>query len=416
MRNLPRVNRSGLPYGGVTLPCRARQLVLNWLVFGICYPLTNFLAQQAQVRRSFALPPDAAIPFLPWMIVPYASSGLLFTLVFFLVRTPEQLRVVSRRLLLATVAGVLVFVLVPARFAPARPVPAHALPAAMFRWLDLVDQPYNQLPSLHVAYCVILWLALRQLCTGGVRAGLGAWLVLVGASTVFTWQHHLVDVAAGLLLGAASALLVRPGHTSHQTVAFHYAIAAGVLLLAGACTSHGWLPAYGAASLLLVALAYRGRRADFLLKRAGRHPLPAWLLYWPYLAGYRLTWALVLLRERKQPPFRQPVPGLWTGRRLTEAEARRLPAGCHVIDLSGELPESAFLRGPRYRHLPLLDLQAPRPAQLRKVLAAIERCLRAGEPVYVHCAMGYGRSQLVSRLVIRRHLRKHCPCPSPSIS
>lgn len=399
-------------FPGVPLHSRLGGLALNWLVFGICYPLANGLAQQQHVRRSFALALDAGIPFVPWMIVPYASSGVFFTLVFFVVRTREQLRVVSRRLLMATVAGTLVFTLVPARFTLPRPAPADPLPAFLFHWLDVVDLPYNQLPSLHVAYALIVWLALRPLCTGALRIALACWLTLIAASTVLTWQHHLLDVAAGLVLGLASAWSVRPGRTRRHTVAFHYALAAGILWLVGAGALHSWLLAYAAASLLMVALVYRLERPNFLLKRDGRHPLHAWLLYWPYLAGYRLTWALVLLRERKRPAFDRQDDGLWVGRRLTQVEARRLPPACHVIDLSGELPATPLLRTGRYRCLPLLDLQAPRPGQLRRVLHEIDRCLHAGEPVYVHCAMGYARSRLIARL----HMRRNRSCRSPSTS
>ncbi len=381
-------------------------------MFILCYPLANHLAQQAQVRRSFALGLDAAVPFVPWMIVPYASSGLVFTLVFFRVRTAEQLRVVSRRLMLATVAGTLVFAFIPARFSRARPIVEDALPAALFRWLDMVDLPYNQLPSLHVAYSVILWFALAPLMKGGVRALLGALLLMVGASATLTWQHHLADLAAGLVLGAVCAFVVQPGHTRRHTVAFHYALASGVLLLVGVFVLRSWILGYAAASLFLVAYAYLVRRAGFLFKRDGRHALVAWLLYWPYLTGYRLTWFLVLLRERRHPALTQHGPNLWFGRRLTEAEARVLPVRCHVIDLCAELPEATSLRGQRYSSFPLFDLQAPRPSELRQVLDALDRLQRAGEPVYVHCAMGYSRSRLINRL----HTRKHPPCRYRSTS
>jgi membrane-associated phospholipid phosphatase len=204
--------------GRAALPARLTHLVLNWLAFGLCYPLANGLAAQQQVRRSLALAWDAYIPFLAWMIVPYATSGLFFTLVFFLVRTAEQLRVASRRLLTATVLGTLVFALFPARFSLTRSVPDGAL-ALLYGGLDLVDQPYNQFPSLHVAYCVIFWLTLAPLVRSGLRAVLGTWLVLIIASTVLTWQHHVVDVAGGLALGLLAVALVRAGRTRRHTVA-----------------------------------------------------------------------------------------------------------------------------------------------------------------------------------------------------
>lgn len=391
---------------------RLVHLVLNWLAFSVGYPLCNLLAARQHVHRSLAIGLDAAIPFVPWMVLPYATSCLLFTLVFFLVRGNEQLRVVSRRLLLGTVAGCLVFAAVPAQFGAVRPDVADGMPATLYQWLDIVDRPYNQCPSLHVAYCVIIWRALRPLCRGTARALLGAWLMLVAVSTLFAWQHHIVDVAGGLLLGAAAAWAIRPGASRRTTVNFYYAIAAGLVVLVGVAGLRSWIAAYAAASLLLVAAAYAARRPDFLAKRAGRHPLRAWLLFWPYLAGYRLTWALVRMRERGRPAFVQHAPGFWSGRCLTNAEARQLPHGCHIIDLSGELPETALLRYTHYLYLPLLDLQAPRPSQLRAILAALARLRDAGQPVYVHCAMGYSRSRLISRL----HLRRIQRCPSRSTS
>lgn len=412
MQEPPQAQPSARPVTGLPVRRRFLHLILNWLVFSLCYPIANLLARQQDVRRSLAIGLDAAIPFVPWMVVPYASSGLFFTLVFFMVRTPEQLRVASRRLLLATVAGSLVFVLMPARFTLERPPVPDALPAALFDWLAAVDLPYNQFPSLHVAFCVIFWVTLRPLCGLAARIALAGWLLLVGASTVLTWQHHVLDVAGGLLLGAVAIHGVGAGTTRRHGVTFHYTIGAGLVVLVGVGALGSWLAAYAAASMLLVAAAYRFRRADFLRKASGRHPLLAWLLFWPYLAGYRLTWLLVRLRERRRPPFTQQAPGLWIGRRLSHAEAVLLPPGCHVIDLCAELPEVASLRHRGYRHVPLLDLQAPRPGQLRQVLGTIAQLREAGDPVYVHCAMGYSRSRLVARL----YLRKLASCRSRSTS
>jgi hypothetical protein len=351
------------------------------------------------------------VPFAPWTIIPYATSGLFFTLVFSLVRTPEQLRVVSRRLLATTILGVLIFALYPARFSLVRPA-LEGWPALLYGGLDLVDQPYNQFPSLHVAYCVIFWLALAPLTRGLVRIALTAWLLLIVASTVLTWQHHLVDVAGGLVLGLLTAFLIRPGRTRRHTVAFYYAAGAGIVLIAGAWALRSWLMAYVAASLALIALAYWRRDAGFLRKQDGRHGLVSWLLYWPYLLGYRLTWAAVLWRERGRPPFIRHDAGLWVGRRLTPAEARQLPPGCWVIDLSCELAETPALRNARYRHVPLLDLHAPRPAQIRAVLRLLAERERTGHTVYLHCAMGYSRSRFIARLYQRKKSRCHSPSTS----
>lgn len=391
---------------------RAGHLLLNWLVFGLCYPASHVIAARAAMRHSVALPLDAALPFWPWMIVPYATSSLFFVLVFLVVPDSERLRVASRRILLATVTATLVFALFPARFTLVRPALEHPFLAAAYGFLDLVDQPYNQLPSLHVAYCLLFWLALRSQVAGWRRVALAGWLALVAGSTLFTWQHHLADLAAGLALGAAVAWLVRPGATRRSTVAFYYTMAAGIVLHAGWFLLGSWLAPYAAASLLLVSFAYARRDSDFLRKRDGRHALAGWLLYGPYLAGYRLTWLLVRLRGRRRSAFTEQAPGLLVGRRLSAAEARRLPADCCVIDLSPELPETASLRGACYRYMPLLDLHAPRPSQVRSVLAAMAEQHRQGRAVFLHCAMGYSRSRFIANMYARRVQQ----CRSRSIS
>jgi membrane-associated phospholipid phosphatase len=409
-----RLPRQGKAPSASTPSIRARvsHLLGNWLVFGLCYPTSHVIAARSAVQHSVALPADAALPFWPWMIVPYATSALFFVLVFLVVPGSEQLRVASRRMTLATVTAALVFAVFPARFTLARPALDQPFLAAAYAFLDMVDQPYNQLPSLHVAYCLLFWLALRSQATGWRRIALAGWLVLVAGSTLFTWQHHVADVAAGLALGAAVAWCVRPGETRRSTVAFHYTIGAAIVLHAGWFLMGSWLALYGAACLLLVAFGYARRDVDFLRKRAGRHTLAGWLLYGPYLAGYRLTWMLVRLRERHRRAFIEQAPGLFVGRRLSAAEARCLPADCCVIDLSPELPEVASLRGARYRYMPLLDLHAPRPSQVRPVLALIAAQQRQGRAVFLHCAMGYSRSRFIANIHARRVQR----CRSRSTS
>lgn len=387
---------------------RVVQLALNGMLFGLCYPLTNHLAHRQQAGRSVALPFEAELPFLQWMVLPYMTSGLFFVLSFLFVPGRAGLSALSRRLAFATVAACLLFAAYPLRFALARPAVDAALPAWLFAQLTAVDQPYNQLPSLHVAYCVLFWSALRPAIAGRaaplLRSALAAWLLLVAAATVFTYQHHLADVAGGALLGAlAVRLLPRDGRAA-KPVAFCYTLLAGLSLLAWFALGGVW-SLYLCASLLLVALAYRRRDAGFLHKRAGRFPAWVWLLYAPYLAGYLLTWQLVRWRERHRPPFALHSEGLWVGRRLSNAEAARLPAGCAVIDLCNELSETPALRGRAYQHFPLLDLHAPDAQSAQAILAAIAGYASQGRAIYLHCAMGYRRSRQIAQLYKEQHLQ-----------
>ncbi|USX12102.1 phosphatase PAP2 family protein [Oxalobacteraceae bacterium OTU3CAMAD1] len=390
--------------GDVAASERWIPLGLNAALFGICYPATNYLGQLQHERSGVggvAMAWEAGLPFVPWMVLPYMTSGLLFALSFLLVRGRGELSALSRRVAFATIVACLIFAAFPLRFQLTRPVVDAALPAWLFAQLSLVDRPYNQLPSLHVAYCIIFCPALRTVVRAAwQRAALAGWLVLVAVSTVFSYQHHVLDVAGGALLGVlAVSLLPVPAARAEirKPVSFVYAVLAALSLLAWLVLSGPWW-LYLCASLLLVARAYHTRSADFLRKRDGRYPLWIWLLYAPYLAGYLLTWQLVRLRERRRPPFVHHGGPLWVGRRLSNAEAARLPADCVVIDLANELNETPALRQHIYRHFPLLDLDTPTMQSARHIVEAIAVHAREGRPIYLHCAMGYRRSREVAQL------------------
>lgn len=400
----PQAGADAADRGDVPAGDRWIALGLNAALFAICYPTANYLGQLKQEQSGVggvAMAWEAALPFLPWMVAPYMTSGLLFALSFLLVRGPGALSALSRRVAFATLVACLIFAAFPLRFELARPAVDSALPAWLFAQLSLVDRPYNQLPSLHVAYCVIFWPALRTVARAAwQRAALAGWLLLVAVSTVFSYQHHALDVAGGALLGALAVRLLpapSPAAGVRKPVSFVYAVLAAVSLLAWLALGGPWW-LYLCGSLLLVARAYHTRSADFLRKRDGRYPLWIWLLYAPYLAGYLLTWQLVRLRERHRPPFVHHGGPLWVGRRLSNDEAARLPADCVVIDLANELSETPALRQHVYRHFPLLDLDTPTAQSARHVVEAIAVHAREGRPIYLHCAMGYRRSREVAQL------------------
>ena len=162
-----------------------------------------------------------------------------------------------------------------------------------------------------------------------------------------------------------------------------------------------WLRIVGAAaalSFLLGAVAYFGAGPRLLFKRTSgrRHPA-AWLVHWPYFALTALSYRLTVLHYR-EAAFVEVAPNVFLGRRLTARETRRAdaPAWVAVLDLAAELPEPRALRElANYRSLPVLDATAMSPDQLRDAVEWVKRHAANG-PVYVHCALGHGRSATVA--------------------
>ena len=381
---------------------RLALLAINGVAFQLLYGACNLAAARAGVTRAIATPWDDAVPFMPWMLVPYMSSVPTLVLAFLLAPDRQSLRALSERGLLATALATLVFALWPLRMTTVDPLPTTPLLAALARLLGAVDQPFNQWPSLHVAYCVVAWPALRDASRSpALRAAIAAWLALVVASTVLAHRHFLPDVAGGLALGALCRAVV-PDRRATPAVGLHYLVATIAALVLGLTVMPPWLGGWLAAGFAWVALAYAREDVDFLRKRRGRFPPWIVALLAPYLVGYRLTWHLVRRRERGRAPVVAFGDGLWIGRRLAGREIDLLPPGCAVIDLAAELTSTPALRE-RTASFGLLDIVPPAPHRLAAILDAIDAQRAAGRPVFVHCAMGYRRSREVALAWRARH-------------
>jgi hypothetical protein len=131
-----------------------------------------------------------------------------------------------------------------------------------------------------------------------------------------------------------------------------------------------------------------------LLKRTdGRRRLVGWVLFAPYFLLNAVTFGLHRLLSR-EAPYVEVTRDLYFGRRLSTAEltAAGWPS---VLDLAGEFSASRPARElPRYRSLPVLDATAPTEAELHSAVAWIAAGFESG-PVYVHCALGHGRSACI---------------------
>src|SRR5678815_1063116 len=125
------------------------------VLFLVVYSGCNWITGQRSQVGSFYFQWEDAIPFVPFMILPYMSIDLFFIAAPFLCRTEEELRIFSRRVIAAILIAGLCFLLFPLRFAFPRPHASGWL-GAVFDWFRGVDLPFNLLPSLHAAFTLLL--------------------------------------------------------------------------------------------------------------------------------------------------------------------------------------------------------------------------------------------------------------------
>jgi predicted protein tyrosine phosphatase len=365
--------------------------LLFLVVYGGCIWITS---RRGDVGN-FYFQWERAIPFVPFMILPYMSIDLFFVAAPFLLRTDGELKLFSKRVAAAIIVAGICFLLFPLRFAFPRPH-AEGWLGALFDWFRMMDAPYNLFPSLHAALCLLLVdIYARKLC-GVFFAAAMAWFVLIGLSPLLTYQHHIIDIIGGFILAGYCFYFFRessptlPIVVNHRVGWYYVAGAAIVLMLARVFWPLGALLLWPVIALGLVATAYFGIGPLIFRKQDGRIPWSTRFVLGLCLIGQYLS---LLYYRRQGRSWDEVTPRIWIGSKLgRRAASKALRSGVTaVLDLTAEFSETPAFRQIDYRNIPILDLTAPAPEQLREMAEFIDERSRHGI-VYIHCKIGYSRS------------------------
>ncbi|RPI44176.1 MAG: hypothetical protein EHM59_13530, partial [Betaproteobacteria bacterium] len=178
------------------------------VLFVTLYGATNWISAQRLDRVRLWFDWELAIPLVPGMVWVYLSLLLSFFLPMFALDEP-RIHALCRRLAFATVVSGACFLVFPAElgFTRLAAVPGHE---SAFRLVHALDLPHNLAPSLHVSWSLVLLSSLRRGSPRWLRPGLDLWLGALIVSVLATHQHHVLDVAGGMLVAFAAYVAVRP--------------------------------------------------------------------------------------------------------------------------------------------------------------------------------------------------------------
>ena len=341
---------------------------LAWLAFlGPFFFLSynfanNVAAAQEPGVSSIVFDWEKHVPFLAWTIVPYWSSDLLYAASFLTCRTNSEIDRLGLRLLTVQCISIVLFVVFPLKLTHFG-VSLDGFYAPLFQTLVSFDWSYNMAPSLHVSLAWILW---RQFH----GPWWGAWFLVVGLSTMTTYQHHFIDLPTGLWAGVLVTALIperRRPECARPRLAVFYGLAATLLTVLGFWFGW-WILLWPAFALSLVMAAYVTGNVE-LVGKTGHFP-PVWM--WPYTL---FAWLNSLAWRTGASEI---VPGIWVDRPNSSGYGS-------VVDLTAELPVKADA------HVPMLDLALPSFEQISVAVSAISR-MASRRPTLVCCALGYSRS------------------------
>lgn len=149
---------------------------------------------------------EASMPFLPWTIIIYQSLFQLFVLPLFQL-SRQQLAALTRQSVTVLLCAGDIFLIAPTHLAFQRES-APGLFAPVYEFFHNVDPVYNCAPSLHVAFAALILLACAGQATPRLKYVYYFWLAILAVATLTTHQHHVIDVASGLLLATLVRWLV----------------------------------------------------------------------------------------------------------------------------------------------------------------------------------------------------------------
>jgi hypothetical protein len=373
-----------------------------WLVFlgpffYASYGFANYLASLRADVPDIAMGWEKIFPFMEWTIIPYWSINLFYVATLFFSDAPEDVDRVAKRYLTCQLIAVTCFILFPLRAIFIQPE-TSGLTGFLFDALGSFDKPFNQAPSLHIALLVIIWNHWRTRFSGWALWLWHVWSTMIGLSVLTTFQHHILDIPTGALLGLFALWLfpqdehgsvLSGGGSRRWKIGELYATGALLFVVLAIATFHLsplsllWL--WPAVSLALVATAYLRTGVPAFQKRAnGTVSLASSWLLMPYRWGAKVNaWAWT----HKLPANASVLGNVWLGRIPKESEMKGFSA---VIDMTGEMrvPRTDYAE---VKAFPLLDLAAPQSGTLHSAAQEIEKAQGKGKTL-VCCALGMQRS------------------------
>lgn len=384
-------------------------MIISYLIFIFFYKAAGIYASNLESVPSFYFPWEKNIPFILWLVIPYMSSGIFFVIIFLLCKTKESLYILVKQINSITIISSITFFIFPLKFAFEKPEIKNSFLSIFFQFLERMDNSFNQCPSLHISYAVIFTIVFYKEIKSKVKYLFCVWFFLMGLSTIFIYQHHVIDVIFALLLAIFILFIFSEKvNERNRKTGFIYFLLSFLLFSIGIIFLN-WsiILFFPSLTFFLIGKAYIENNSSFI-KKEGKITLYNKIIYFPYLFCYNILWKY--FRKYENEPWKEIAPDIFIGSKLNNKEVEIFLSDKKVIviDLSAESEENdIFKKASReYYSFPLLDIcNFNEDIFLSALELVVEKYknLKENEKIYIHCLMGYSRSAALGSAFLKKN-------------
>jgi membrane-associated phospholipid phosphatase len=179
--------------------------LFGWLIL---YFFVNRLQVEPNRRIDLGIELDRKIPYLPLFALTYFSTYVFVLQPFFILSDARQFYWMLTSFVSISVISSLIHAIVPSKIERVEQVTAGGFSGWALGLFQKTCKPYGNFPSMHVGLSVPV-VAANFLAGGPVIGSIMLlWAVLIAVSTLYTKQHYILDVLAGVVGGLVISTLV----------------------------------------------------------------------------------------------------------------------------------------------------------------------------------------------------------------
>ena len=173
--------------------------------FVVVHFSTNYLSKLRDVQRCTALPIDNRLPFIAKLVYFYLFTYLFNTVFLFLMIYKREMydfvRVVKMMIAVVVIGGIF-YIVFPTKVIKPSLEKSGDVSKSLVSYHNRHILPYNAFPSLHVAFSFLTVLLAFEFDFAYKYIYLLV-LFLIAFSALFTKQHYIIDIIAGIMLALA---------------------------------------------------------------------------------------------------------------------------------------------------------------------------------------------------------------------